>query len=111
VSALRWIRGLLERAKLALKVFRKGLPKHDREADKAVAEVISGQRKPGFPCPQCREPIVVGISALLAHGTVYCTKCGLPLKIDWKEDAKARQALENLRTVAAKVEESKRFKG
>ena len=102
---------LIERLKLALRVFRKGLPKEDRETDKAVAEVISGQRKPGFPCPRCGTPIIVGIPALLATSNVACTQCGLELKMDWQEDPRARQALENIEVAAAKVEQTRKFRG
>jgi len=83
MTVLRWFRSLLERARLALTVFRKGLPKEDREADKAVAEFISGQRKPGFPCPRCSAPIMVGIPALLSRSSVRCSQCGLELRMDW----------------------------
>lgn len=107
----RWIRLVLERARLAFTIFWKGLPKEDRETDKAVSEFISGQRKPGFPCPRCGEPIVVSIPALLARSVVCCSKCGLELKMDWQDDARARRALENLQAAAVKVEQARRFRG
>ncbi len=111
MTVLRWFRSLLERARLALTVFRKGLPKEDREADKAVAEFISGQRKPGFPCPRCSAPIMVGIPALLSRSSVRCSQCGLELRMDWQEDARARRALENLQAAALKVEQARKFRG
>jgi transcription elongation factor Elf1 len=82
----------------------------DVEADKAVAEFISRRRKPGFPCPRCEEPIVVGIPALLARSDVRCDKCGLQLHMDWRPDAKARRALENVLTAAAEVEKARKFR-
>jgi hypothetical protein len=111
VTILRWFRSILERARVALKVFLKGLPKEDRETDKAVAEFISGQRKPGFPCPRCNALIIVGIPALLAGSSACCSQCGLELKIDWQEDARARRALENLQAAAIKVEQARKFRG
>jgi len=111
VTILRWFRSVKERARLALTVFRKGLPKEDRETDKAVADFISGQRKPGFPCPRCRTPIIIGIPALLARNGVCCSQCGLELRMDWQEDERARRALENIQTTAVKVEEARKFRG
>ncbi len=105
-----WIRSLFERVKLALTVFRKGLPKQDRETDKAVAEIISGKRKPGFPCPRCGGLITVGISALLDRRSVFCPQCGLELRMEWQEDAKARQALQNLQAAGLKVEQARKFR-
>lgn len=107
----RWIRSVLERTKLAFTVFRKGLPKQDQETAKAVSEFISGQRKPGFPCPRCGQPIVVTIAALLARSLVCCSKCGLELDMDWQEDVGARRALENLQEAAVKVEKARKYKG
>jgi len=105
----QWIRSVSRRAKLALTVFRSGLPKEDRETDKAVAEFISSQRKPGFPCPRCGGPILVSIPALLALSGVSCAQCGLELKMDWKEDEKARRALENVQAAAVAVENARKF--
>jgi ssDNA-binding Zn-finger/Zn-ribbon topoisomerase 1 len=111
VTVLRWFRSVLERARLALTVFRKGLPKEDRETDKAVAEFISGQRKPGLPCPRCNASIIVGIPALLMKSIISCSQCGLELRMDWQEDGRARRALENLQAAALKVEQARRFRG
>ena len=111
MTLLRWFRVLLARTKLALTVFRKGLPKEDRETDKAVAEFISRQRKPGLPCPRCNSPIIVQIQALLAKSSVSCSQCGLELRMDWQEDARARLALENLQKTAIKVEQARKFRG
>ncbi len=111
MKALRWVRSLVERAKLAFAVFRKGLPQEDRETDKAIAEFISGQRKPGFPCPRCSTPIVLGIPTLLAQSGVSCSQCGLELKMNWQRDARALRALENLQTAARQVEQARRFRG
>lgn len=111
MTNVRWIRSVFERARLALMVFRKGLPKQDRETDKAVAEFISGQRKQGFPCPRCSSPIMVGIPALLAQSSVCCSQCGLELRMDWQEDPRARRALENLQAAAVKVEQARKFRG
>ena len=108
---LRWFRCFVERAKLALAVFRRGLPKEDRETDKAVAEFISGQRKPGFPCPRCTTPIIVGIPQLLGGGGVACSQCGLKLEMTWQRDGRALRALENLQAAAAKVEQARKFRG
>ena len=110
-ATLRWLRSFIERVKLALAVFRAGLPKAESETDKAVAEVISGQRKPGFPCPRCSSPIVVGIPALLAGGGVSCSQCSLELNMTWQADARALRALENLQAAALKVEQARRFRG
>lgn len=107
-----WLRSLVERLKLALAVFRKGLPPQEaREVDKAVADFIAGQRKPGFPCPRCSTPIVLGIPALLAGSGVACSQCGLELKMTWQRDARALRALENLQAAAAKVEQARKFTG
>ena len=106
-----WLRSFLERAKLALAVFRAGLPKEASETDKAVAEVIAGQRKPGFPCPQCTAPIVVGVAALLAGDGVSCSQCGLQLNMTWQRDPRALRALENLQAAALQVEQARKFKG
>lgn len=111
MKALRWLRSIVERARLALAVFRTGLPKGESETDKAVAEFISGQRKPGFPCPRCSTPIIVGIPALLAGGGVSCSQCGLELNMTWQRDARALRALENLQTAALNVEQARRFRG
>lgn len=110
MTVLRWLRSVLNRARLALRVFWKGLPKEDRETDKVVAEIISGQRKPGFPCPRCNALIIVGIPDLLARSRVCCAQCGLELKMDWQEDPRARQALENLQAAALKVEQARKFR-
>jgi len=111
MTILRWLRSVLGRARLALMVFRKGLPKEDRETDKAVAELISSQRKPGFPCPRCKAPIIVGIPALLAKSGVCCSQCGLELRMDWQEDVRARRALENIQIAALNVEQARKFRG
>lgn len=111
MTILRWLRSVIERASLALAVFRKGLPREQSETDKAVAELISGQRKPGFPCPRCSTPIIVGIPALLGGGGVSCSQCGLELNMTWQRDARALRALENLQTAALKVEQARRFRG
>ena len=111
MTILRWLRSVSNRARLALIVFKKGLPKEETETDKAIADVISGLRKPGFPCPHCGAPIIVGISALLAKSNISCTKCGLELKMDWPEDPGARRALENVEAAAAKVEQARKFRG
>ena len=108
---LRWFRSLLKRARLALTVFRKGLPRADQETDKAIAEFISGQRKPGFQCPRCGAPIIVGIPDLLAKSSVCCSQCGLELRMNWQEDARARRALENLQATGLKVEQARKFRG
>lgn len=111
MAVIRWLLALFERIRLALQVFRKGLPKVDRETDRVVAEVIAGQRKPGFDCPQCRTRIVIGITDLLGNGAIQCSHCQLEMKMDWKADPRARQALENLQVAAAKVEQARRFTG
>jgi len=108
---LQRIRSVLRRARLALTVFRSGLPQEDRETDKAVAEFISSRRKPGFPCPRCSGPIIVGIPELLARRDVSCRQCGLELKMSWQEDAKARRALENIQAAAAEVQKARKFRG
>lgn len=111
MTILRWFRSVLVRARLALMVFRKGLPKVDRETDKVVAELLSGQRKPGFPCPRCNQMIAITVSDLLASGNVCCSRCELVLKMEWQQDPLARSALENLQAAALKVEQSKKFSG
>jgi hypothetical protein len=111
MTLVRSLRSLFERARIALTVFRKGLPKEDRETDKAVAEFISGQRKPGFPCPRCNAAIVVGIPDLLSRSSVCCSQCGLELRMDWQEDLGARRALENLQAAAVRVDQARKFRG
>jgi len=111
MTIVQSLRSLLERARIALRVFRKGLPKEDRETDKAVAEFISGQRKPGFPCPRCSGPIIIGIPDLLSRSNVHCSQCGLELRMDWQEDLRARRALENLQAAAVKVDQARKFRG
>lgn len=108
---LQRIRSFLRRVKLALTVLWKGLPKEDREADKAVAEVLLRHRKPGLPCPRCGVLIVVDIPALLAKSYVVCSGCGLRLKIDWNDDARARRALEEVMFASEVVEHAKTFRG
>lgn len=107
---VRWLRFIFQRIRLALVVFRRGLPKTDRETDRAVAEFISGQRKPGLPCPRCDTPIVLTIPQLVAAGAVACSNCGLELRMTWQRDAHAVRALESLQASAAKVEQARRFK-
>jgi hypothetical protein len=110
MKIIQWFRNFIKRVRLALLIFRKGLPKEDRKAIKAITDVVSGHRKPGFPCPQCSEAIVINIpDLLLARSTVCCSKCGLKLKMDWQKDNRACQALEKLQEAAAKVEQARRF--
>ena len=111
MTALKWLRSVLERARLALRVFLKGLPREDREIDKAVAELISGRRKPGFPCPRCQASIIVTVSELLTSSIISCARCGLELRMGWHQDARARRALENLQEAALKVEQARKYRG
>lgn len=37
---------------------------------------------PGFPCPECHEPIVVPIRQLAIAAYVTCAHCGLVLTIE-----------------------------
>lgn len=111
MTFIRWLRSVIDRVKLALMVFRKGLPKEETETDKAVADVISGMRKPGFPCPRCNAPIIVSIPDLLARSSVCCPQCELELKMDWQADARARRALENIQGAVVEVERAKKFRG
>lgn len=110
MTILRWLKHVLGRAKLALVVFRRGLPIAKSETDKAVAEFISGQRKPGFPCPRCQTPVVVGIAQLIARSDVTCSGCGLELRMNWQDDPKALRALQNIQMAARQVEQARRFR-
>ena len=103
----QWIHPILERIRFALRVLINGPPKQEKESDNAVAEVIAGLRKPGFPCPNCNERIIVDILTLLAKSTVYCPKCKLELRIDWNEDDKAKQTLERVLEVSKEIEKYK----
>ena len=105
---LRWVHSFLHRARAALDVIRNGPRSVDRETDKAVAQFISGQRKPGLPCPECGTPIIVTVADLLARDGVECGKCALKLSMDWQADPQARRALENLQRAALNVESARR---
>ena len=106
----RWVRLLVQRIRLAVSVLRRGLPERDAESEQAVRDVLSSRRRPGFPCPQCGERIVVDIPSLLSRCIVRCPRCRLELKIDWDEDERARQALERVQLAAEEVSRAKAFR-
>lgn len=55
---------------------------------------MSQNQGPGLVCPECGHLISVSMTMLLNQRNIYCTGCGLELKID-QEDSK--QGLEHLR--------------
>jgi hypothetical protein len=118
MTLLTRLRQLWQRLWLAISVFRDGLPPPSRtavvneESTKLVDDVIARRRKPGFPCPKCKNLITVSIQDLLAKTSVVCSQCRLELNmVSWQEDDQARFALENVQAAATRVEKARTYRG
>lgn len=48
---------------------------------------------PGFPCPECAQPIVVDALLLLSAAPITCPACSLELHVNAEESAGALAAL------------------
>jgi hypothetical protein len=57
---------------------------------------------PGFPCPECRRPIVVPIHQLALQPSVVCAWCGLELTIV-REESPVLRHVETLSETLSRI--------
>ena len=62
--------------------------------------------EPGFPCPSCKTPITATIQRLFA-GNIYCSGCGLELRLDQAASHEALTAAHRLDDAMSQAEPMK----
>jgi uncharacterized Zn finger protein (UPF0148 family) len=61
---------------------------------------------PGFPCPSCKAPITATIQRLFT-GNIYCSGCGLELRLDQTASHDALSAAHRLDDAMSQAEAMK----